>query len=92
LFFSDLTSASSTINAYLSSTIKFISLIKNYMMALATDCTGSGTTANRKNKTDDTLAMCAVEEDVLRAEWAVQVQEQTKPLPHKLVCHPIKVV
>jgi hypothetical protein len=30
------------------------------------------------------LSACTVEEDVLHAEWAAQVQEQTKPLPYKL--------
>ena len=30
------------------------------------------------------LAACAVGEDVLREEWAAQVQEQTKPLPRRL--------
>jgi hypothetical protein len=29
------------------------------------------------------LSACTVGEDVLRAEWAAQVQEQTKPLPRK---------
>ena len=37
------------------------------------------------------MAACAVGEDVLRAEWAAQVQEQTKPLPRKLARHSIDI-
>ena len=37
----------------------------------------------KKQEADGALVVCGVREYVLRAEWAAQVQEQTKPLPRK---------
>ena len=43
-------SHSSTTNRYLSLITKSTSLTKSHLVALATGCTGNGTTANRRNK------------------------------------------
>jgi hypothetical protein len=37
------------------------------------------------------LATCSIGENVLWTEWAVQVWEQTKPLPCKLTCYSINI-
>jgi hypothetical protein len=46
----------------------------------------------KKREANIVLSACAVGEDVLRAEWAAQVQDQTKPLPRKLAHRSINVV
>lgn len=38
----------------------------------------------KKRDANNALSRCTVEEGVLRAEWAAQVQEQTKPLTREL--------